>query len=210
LEKERKARLIAYSNDAFALASANFYFPIREWEIVSQITDSKSVFMKNETWQLKMRNIKEFISLNPDEIYTPIPERLKDIPRGYSLKIKFLKCLWEDIDEIYNLDFFRDTVHQSYFTEKHQDYVMKNIEKIWAKCSEYYKRFPEITLESFRPSILVLEAINENAELAGNFDFLKNIYRSLSVDSNPISKLMYEIVWRVEKKRGTWEYVPYD
>ena len=166
--------------------------------------------MKNRTWILKVRNVRQLIGITPEKEYATVQERLSGLPRGYSWKIEYARCLFEDEGELHMLDFVRDTVHKSFSTEAgYQDYVSRRIKEIWGMCKEYYKEFPDINMQRFRPSILVLERIDGNEELASDIDFLINIRSKLWLESNPISKSIYELVWRVETKRGVWEYVPY-
>jgi len=207
----RRVRLVALTNDALGLAAANFNFPIYQWNTISQSTQSISEVLQNETWRLRIRNIRELMSINPEKIYTTIPERLMGLPKGYSLKIEYARCLFEDQSELHYLDFFRDTIHKSFSTEtSYQDYLIQKMEMAWSKCSEYYKDFPDISMQHFRPSILVLESIDDEETLAENWDLLINIYKMLVTEKNPISQQMYEIVWRIERKRGIWEYYPYE
>ena len=210
----RTVRLIALSNDAFALAAANFHLPIHQWGADSKSTQTVSSVRESPTWRLYLRTVNQLVGLNPDgrtPEYATLQDRLVGLPRGYSWKIQYLRCLYESPSDLHMLDWHRDTIHQSFSTEEtFQSYILNRIEKVWQMCQEHYEPFEGIQLQQFRPSLLVLEAIDGNEELAGNLDFLLNILGALRSESNPISKTMYDIVWRVERKRGTWEYVPYE
>jgi len=210
-ELRRKVNFLVLTNDALGLAAGNFHFPIFRWRAESGITESVSSIMRNRTWQLKVRNVRELIGINPEKDYATLHERLSGLPRGYSWKTAHALVLFEDGEELHLLEFARETIHKGYSTEEsYQDYILSRIEEIWQMCQEHYKDFPEIEMQRFRPSILVLEKVDGNEELASDIDFLIKIRSKLWSENNPISKAMYEIVWCVERKRGTWEYVPYD
>lgn len=211
MERRRHIRLITLSNDAFALAAGNFNLPIYKWNAVSESTESVSSVKRNRTWMLKVRNVSQLIGLNLEKDYATLHERLSGLPKGYSWKIEFARCLFDDeAGELHFLDFYRDTIHKRWVTEPdYQDYIYEKVKKIWDVCKDYYTEFG-IEIKEFRPSILVLEQIDGSDELASNFDFLLSIVRRLQSEKNPISKMMYEIVWRIETKRGTWEYVPFE
>jgi hypothetical protein len=157
--------------------------------------------------------VNQLVGLNPDgrtPEYATLQDRLVGLPRGYSWKIQYLRCIYESPSDLHMLDWKRDTIHQSFSTEEtFQSYILDHINKVWQMCQEYYESFEDFELQQFRPSLLVLEAIDGDEELAGNFDFLVNILGGLQSISNPISIAMYDIVWRVEMRRGTWEYIPY-
>lgn len=210
----RTVRLIALSNDAFALAAANFHFPIHRWGADSKSTQTVSSFRESPTWRLNLRTVNQLVGLNPDgrtPEYATLQDRLVGLPRGYSWKIQYLRCIYESPTDLHMLDWQRDTIHQSFSTEEtFQSYILDQINTVWQMCQEHYEPFEEIELQQFRPSLLVLEAVDGDEDLAGNLDFLINILRALRSESNPISKAMYDIVWRVERKRGTWEYIPYE
>lgn len=206
----RTVRLVVLTNDAFGLAAGNFNFPIYSWEAVSQSTQSISSIMKDTTWQVRVRTIQELIGLNPEEVYTTLPERLSGLPRGYSWKIAKATCLYEDEEAIHILEFVRDTIHQSFSTEEeYQDYITRRILEVWNLCEKHYEKFKEIDVKSRRPSLLVLEKIDGSEELARDRDVLIRIISSLWSEKNPLSKKMYEIVWQEEVQRGTWEYSKY-
>ena len=207
----RHVRLVALTNDAFGLAAGNFTFPIYSWEAVSQSTQSVSSLMRDTTWQLRVRNISELVGLNPEDVYTTLPNRLSGLPRGYSWKIARAVCLYEDEEELHLLEFARDTVHASFSTEeKYQDYITKRLLHVWGLCEKHYERFKEVDIKSRRPSLLVLEKIDGSEELASDLDFLLRIISNLRSDENPLSKEMYEIVWKVERPTGAWEYSRYE
>lgn len=211
MERGRQLRLIVLSNDAYALAAANFNLPIYKWKAISESTESVSSIKKDRTWVLKVRNVTQLIGLNLEKDYATVHERLTGLPRGYSWKVEFARCLFEDdASELHFLDFYRDTIHKRWVTDPdYQDYVYSKVQQVWDTCQEYYDELG-IEIKEFRPSILVLEYVDGNEDLAADWDFLLNILRKLQSDKNPISKMMYEIVWRVEMKRGTWEYVPFN
>lgn len=208
---DRKVRLVTLTNDALGLAAGNFIFPIYEWEAVSQSTQSISSLMRDTTWQLRVRNISELVGLNPEEVYTPLPDRLSGLPQGYSWKISNVKCLFEDEETIHLLEFVRETVHQSFSTEeRYQDYITRRLRHVWKLCEKHYEKVEGIEIKSRRPSLLVLEKIDGSEELATNLDFLLTIISNLRSDANPLSKEMYEIVWKMKKQTGAWEYSRYE
>lgn len=206
----RKARLIALTNDAFGLSASNFHFPIYKWMAVSERTQQIVSSIKNSTWELTIRNVQQLKGIQPEEGYLSLEERLRGLPKGYSWKIEYAQCLFEDEEDIHLLEFERDTIHQSFSTEDtYQDYILNRIRDIWETCQKYYLDYPEIEIKNFRPSLLSLERIDGNEELTSNIDTLINIRSRLWSNKNPLSKLMYELVWKTESKRGTWEYSPY-
>ena len=206
----RKIRLIALSNDAFALAAANFSLPIYSWEAVSQNTESISSLMQNKTWQLRVRNIQELIGLNPTGVYTTLGERLSGLPKGYSWKVKQAICLYEEEENLQLLEFQRDTIHPSFSTENtYQKYIAERMKRVWNLCCQYYVGFKDMEIAYFRPSTLVLEKIDGSDEKASDIDTLIRIRSKFWSDNNPISKEMFDLVWRIESQRGVYEYAPY-
>jgi len=207
----RHIKLVAMTNDALGLAAGNFIFPIYEWEAVSQSTQSVSSLMRNTTWQLRVRSMTELVGLNPEEVYTSLPERLSGLPQGYSWKITSIKCLFEGEEALHLLEFERDTVHTSFSTEdRYQGYITRRLRQVWDLCEIHYEKVEGIEIKSRRPSILVLEKIDGSEELASDIDFLLIIMSQLRSDANPLSKEMYEIVWKSEEKTGAWEYSRYE
>lgn len=208
----RQIRFVAYTNDAFGLSAANFHFPIYSWNATSKITETVSSVMRSPKgdWEVKIRRLKELIGLSPASGYLTLEERLSGVPRGYSWKIEECSCLFEEDDNLRQLEFSRDTIHESFSTEDtYQSYILSMMEKVGNALEEYCKDFPEIQMKHPKSSILVLERIDGSEDLASELDNLLPIYRSLSVEGNPLSKMLYDIVWRVESKRGMWEYQPF-
>lgn len=208
----RTVRLIALTNDAYALAAGNFPFPIYAWRADSKSTDSVNVVQKDSVWKVSLRSVRQLTGINPEgEVYQTLQDRLIGLPRGYTWKMDYARCLYETPTDVHMLDWQRDTIHQSFSTEEtYQSYILEHIRKVWGLCIAYYKKFEDVELGHFKPSILALEAVDGDKELASDFDFLMNMLKTLRIEKNPISKAMYDVVWRVEKKRGTWEYLPYE
>lgn len=204
-------RLIAKTNDALGLSAGNFVFPIYRWKAVCQKTQTTSVRTHvKPTIQARVRTLRELIGVNPAGVYTTLPERLSGIPKGYSWKIEETQCLFMDEGEIRLLGWHRDTIHKSYSTEEsYQDYILDEVKACWDRCVEYFGRFEGLEIGSFKPSILVLEEVDGDVEMASDEDFLYRLKSGLFSYDNPVSRVMYEVVNRVEKKRGTWEYIPY-
>lgn len=204
-------RLIAKTNDGLGLSAGNFAFPIYRWKAICQKTESASSRRPvGSTIHARAKTLRELIGVNPAGVYTSLQERLGILPKGYSWKIEETQCLFEEEGEIRLLHWFRDTIHKSYSTEEsYQDYVLGEVKRCWDSCVEHYGYFEDIEIGNFKPSILVLEEVDGDEEKASDEDFLYRLKSSLFSYDNPVSRVMYEVVNRVEKKRGTWEYLPH-
>ena len=124
----RQIRMVAYSNDAYALAISNFHLPIYKWKATSQSKNSVSELLKDTTWQIRVKNISELVGLKPKEVYTTLPERLSGLPKGYTWKLEEAICLYEQEEEVHLLRFVRDTIHKSYSTEEdYQSFIYSAI-----------------------------------------------------------------------------------
>ena len=203
----RKTRLVALTNDALGLAAANFTLPVYKMSTVSQTTQSVSSVVRSNEWQLRTRIMSELVGLNPEEVYTTLPERLSGLPQGYSWKIAEITCLYEGPESLHILDFKRDTIHKRFSTEdRYQNYITMRMETVWVLCQEYYNEVEDVEVKSRKPSMLVLEKIDGSEELASNSEFLLNLISHLWSDNNPLSMEMYELVWKTEVQTGVWEY----
>lgn len=217
---KKEPRLITLSNDAIALATSNFFFPITKWQITSERTKSTTNISSKLAWLIKAIHLSRIIGLNPEKKnphFLTLVERLQNLPRGYSPKITRLKCLFnpEGTDELYLLLWVKDTIHTSYSYESdYQQWIVKRIHQIWRTLQGYYKKLGNtFELEEFRPSILVLEkarlSSEPSKELATDEDFLfTKLLPALRNPTNPVSIQMYVDVYREQRRRGVWEYSP--
>jgi len=219
--KDKQTRFIALQNDALALATANFFFPIIDWKTHSERTQNVSNVISKVAWIVKSMNINQLLGLNPKKAnphYLTIQERLEQLPKGFSPKIDELTCIYQPHDELYFLKWCKDTIHTSLITpdKEYQKWIVSALKEIWNQLNAQYKKHGgTFTLEQYRPSILVLEGIrntkNKEIELVNDEDF---IWQTLLPDlrgklfQNPVAKAMYHIVYRTQVKRGVWEYHP--
>jgi hypothetical protein len=219
----RETRVIALSNDAIALATSNFFFPIVKWQITSERTKSTSNVSAKLAWLIKAVHLSRIIGLNPEKKnphYLTLTERLQNLPRGYSPKITRLHCIYhpEGTDELYHMIWVKDTIHTSYsFETDYQQWIINRIRQIWQTLQGYYHKLGDttFTLEEFRPSILVLQNARSaskpepNKDLATDEEFIYGtLLKDLRNPKNPFSLQMYDEVYREQRKRGVWEYLP--
>ena len=207
----RQTKLIALTNDALGLAAANFTFPVLEMQTVSVTSQSVSSTQRELGWQLRVRTMTELVALNPEEVYTTLPERLSVFPQGYSLKISKIICLFEGPESLHLLEFNRDTIHKRFSTsDGFQDYVSTRMQEVWELCEAHYLEVNGVEIKSRRPSLLTLEKIDNSEKLATDMDFLLTILSHLWTETNPLSKEMYELVWKTETQTGAWEYTQFE
>ncbi len=203
----RQTKLIALTNDALGLAAANFSFSVYEMQTVSITSQSVSSVQRELGWQLRVRTMNELVALNPEEVYLTLSARLSDLPQGYSWKISNIKCLFEGPESLHILEFKRDTIHTRFSTsDGYQDYVSRRMQEVWELCEEHYTGVSGIEIKSRRPSLLTLEKVDDCEKLATNTDFLITLFSHLWTENNPLSKEMYELVWKTETQTGAWEY----
>jgi len=215
---KKQIRLVAFQNDAMALAAANFYFPIYAWRTVSERTTSLTNMVEKLTWIVRAKNVSQILGVNPKKTnphYLTLPERLQNLPKGFSPKIDQTICIWSIGDELYALKWKKDTIHKSVTPElDYQAWILRQIKDVWKALKLSYQKIEQApTLEEFRPSILVLESIkpasNPTVDLASDETFLfQTLLPTLIQPSNSISQKMYNVVYRIQVKRGVWEYKP--
>jgi len=217
---KKEIRVIAFSNDAVALAVSNFYFPIVRWQTASERTKSIISTSKKLAWLIKALHLSKIIGLNPQKKnphYLTLLERLQKIPQGFSPKLGKATCLFqpEGTTEVYIVIWEKDTIHKSQsYEDNYQAWITKKIHEVWRTVATYYKKIDDgFELEEFRPSILVLESArsttNPEIELANDEEFLFRILLpALRISSNELSLKMYSDVYREQRKRGVWEYRP--
>jgi len=219
--REKQIRLIALQNDALALATANFSFPICDWKTHSERTQNVSNVINKLAWIVKSININQLLGLNPKKQnphYLTLQERLEQLPKGFSPKIDQMTCIFQPADELYYLKWHKDTIHTSLITpeQEYQKWIVEKLKQVWTQLNIQYKKVEGVlALEQYRPSILVLEHIrdakDEKIELVDNEDFIWSILLPElrgKLFSNPVAKVMYYVVNRTKVKRGVWEYQP--
>ena len=219
MRMKREVRVIAYSNDSFALATAGFPFALKKFITQSERTESTIGMEETETWRVISKNVRQVKGINPNKSnphYLTIVERLQKLPRGFTPKIKQASGYFqpEGTTEIYIVIWIKDTIHTSHsFEQDYQSWILKQIRKAWKAVATYYKKFDDnFKLEEFRPSVLVLESIrstdNPKLELANNEEFLRKSLLPALTNQNQISPKMFDLVWREQRRRGVWEYRP--
>lgn len=203
----RITKLVILTNDALGIAASDFALPIYKMTVASQTMESVSSIERTDHWQLKTRIVSELKALNPDEVYSTLPERLAGLPLGYSWKIAELNCLYEGADSLHYLEFKRDTVHTRFSTSgNYQNYITTRMNTTWEQVLEYYRKVDGLEIKYRKPSMLVLEKVDGSEELATNPEFLLYLISHLYSDKNPLSKGMYELVWKIKTQTGVWEY----
>lgn len=211
---KKEIKLIAFQNDALALAASNFFFPIYTWQTASERTKSIVNTIKKVAIAIRTKIVTQIVGLNPNPHYLTLSERLQALPKGFSPKIERATCLFNVEDEIYVLKWHKDTIHTFITTEEgFQKWIVKKIKEIWQELAIYYGKVSDSPLQQFRPSILILESAKSTSqpeiERANDEDFLFSvILPSLFNKNNPLSQIMYEVVCRQQVKRGVWEYRP--
>lgn len=210
---KKTVRLVAFSNDGFALAAANFYFPISDWVAISRQTHSTVKERTDTHIRVRLKQIQEVSAINPSETeYATLTQRLGPLPRGHTWKIGALNAIYAPHEEMHTLQWIRDTIHPAHSTEEdYQQFMVKRTNEVWKVARNIFEDTEaQVRLQEFRKSILVLEAVDGDPNIAGNIDFLLNILATLRREGNELSKTMYDVVWRVELRRGTLEYQPYE
>jgi len=215
---KKQIRLVAFQNDAMALAAANFYFPIYAWRTVSERTTSLTNMVQKIAWIVRTKNISQILGLNPKKNnphYLTLTERLQNLPKGFSPKIDKAICVFQIAETLYVLKWVKDTIHKSFTPElDYQNWILKQIKNAWQTLKLSYSKIKDAPpLEEFRPSILVLESVhpadNPAIELANDEKFLfETLLPTLMNENNPISQKMYDVAYRTQVKRGVWEYKP--
>jgi len=212
---KREIKLIAFQNDALALAASNFFFPIYKWQTASERTKSIVNTIKKVAIAIRTKIVTQIVSLNPNpQHYLTLSERLQALPKGFSPKIESATCLFNVEDEIYVLKWHKDTIHTSITPEEgFQKWITQKIKEVWSELAIYYGKVSDSPLQQFRPSIFILESVRSTSqpkrERANDENFLFSILLpSLINAKNPLSKIMYEVVVRQQVKRGIWEYHP--
>lgn len=218
----REVRLIAFNNDAFALLASGFNLQLGRCKLSTSRTMSLSTVSKHETWEVKARGLSQIKSKGKNSEksrFFTLEEVLKGFPGGFSPKIKEMISLFVEGDEVYVLRWKRDTIHKSLVVEDdYQNWISTRIRKVWKDLLsiDMDGRGP---LEEPRPSLLVLESLRSltkpNVELTeipdqyAYTDLLLRIISQLREQGGEMAKLMYDLVYRVEVKRGVKEYRPY-
>jgi hypothetical protein len=216
---KREVRLVAFNNDAFALLASGFPLQIAKCRLDTKRTISLSSVSERETWELKARSISQVSSKSPeDSRFFSLEEMLKGFPIGFSPKIEKMITLYVEGDQVYALQWIRDTIHRAITVdEDYQTWTLDRIRSAWKALTEMDMdgRGP---LEEPRPSLLVVESIrslaNPMVELTETKDqeaYVDLLIRILSqlYAGGEMAKLMYDLVYRVEVKRGVKEYAPY-
>jgi len=216
----REVRLVAFTNDAFALLASGFNLQLGRCKLATSRTMSLSTVRTHETWEVKARNLSQIKSRSEkSERFFTLEEMLKGFPMGFSPKIEEMTSLYVEGDEIYVLRWKRETIHKSLVVveDDYQNWISTRIRKVWKDLLsiDMDGRGP---LEEPRPSFLVLESIRSlkrpNIELTeipdqdAYIDLLLRIISQLR-KGGEMAKLMYDLVYRVEVKRGVKEYRPY-
>jgi len=203
----RKTKLVILTNDAMGIAAANFNLPIYKLTVASQTMGQVSSIERTDNWQLKTRIVSELKSVNPDEVFSTLPERLSGLPQGYSWKIAELNCLYEGPESLHYLEFKRDTIHTRFSTnDNYQNYATTRMLTAWEHILETYRAVDGVVIKYRKPSMLVLEKVDGDEELATNTEFLLYLISHLYSDKNPLSKEIYELVWKIKTQTGVWEY----
>ncbi|MEM4727907.1 MAG: hypothetical protein QXD04_06625 [Candidatus Bathyarchaeia archaeon] len=216
----REVRLIAYSNDAFALAISGFPLPLGRCKLATTRTKSLISIGETEYFGLKSRSREEVYSrIPPGSRYFTLEELLKGFPRGFSPKIERMTTLYTEGNEVYILEWVRNTIHQTTLEKDYQRWILNQISETWrtllAKDMDGHG-----PLEVLRPSILIVESLrsytNPSLELIkregeeGYEEYFNLSARILSYLWRCGGRGMYTLTYLVEAKRGVVEFLPID
>ena len=219
--RKKEVRLVAFNNDAISLLVSGFDFPLARCKFSSSRTQSISVLEERSAYLVRGRGITEILSRSPKrQVYFKLEDMLKGFPKDFSPKIENVIALYEEEGEIFVLRWERDTIHKSLLVtdDSYQKWTLNRILEAWNIISKSdVNGFPN--LKEFRPSILVLESIrpfsNPKLEIVDYHekeqyeDLLYRILSYLRSNGGHLAEVMYDVVYRIEVKRGVKEYVPY-
>jgi len=204
-------RLILLTNDTTILALSDFPFYVVYWNVFS--TKKGDLIKRDDRidWcmETSLRQEVKSIRENTEKpIFLKIEDRLNAMQIRLKPKIGSLYCV-DAIDGDAML-WKRVKINTKNVSEiGFQSEILDKMDAVWDKSRKYCLDINENTPEHRRPSILILEKINNDEDQARSLPNLWEIYDKIIQSGNELAKTPICLpFYQIETKKNVYEYIP--